>query len=233
MAAPAVNAGVVGNNPSNQACGRQQVQCHQHTSFARKVGEIAKFTFLAAGSASLVGLAVVNPAISKALGVAFSKVASTWDLLGCEVAGNLTACAGGTIAAGALNVLDGALSLVKASGSKANLEMADKELPKQVQRSQAFSNLKKLYSSTQRRGALQTALGIAAITVGSLALVGVLANPYVLLGVGVAATCVLLGAQLHKFVVSRQIKEAQREYAELRSSTPLASPAAADCTSAA
>lgn len=179
---------------------------------AGKAGRVASLLFQAVGAASLAGLVAVNPTITSALSGAFAKVASVFPKVASFVSVNSTAIAGGAVGAGALDILDGLRSVYKGVTNSANLSARESGLSIIDQGSNAFGKLKGLYASMQRRGALQSLVGVAAVVVGVLALTGVVFNPYGLAVVGVAAVGVLVGAQIHKAVISRKIAIEQEKY---------------------
>lgn len=177
-----------------------------------KAGRITSLFFQAIGAGALVVLEVANPTISSALSAVFAKVASVFPKIASVVAFNSTAIAGGAIAVGALNILDGLISIYKGGQNSANLSVRDNGLPESARGSKTFSKLISLYASIQRRGALQTLAGAAALAVGALALAGAVFNPYGLVVAGAVAVVVLVGVQIQKVVISRRIEVEQEKY---------------------
>jgi hypothetical protein len=162
--------------------------------------------------AALAGLVAVNPTITGALSSAFSKVPAALSEAGSFIASHAAQFAAGSVIGGALNVTDGIISMLRGSAESSALSKTEDSLAETAKNSAAFNKLKSLYRSTQRRGAIQAAIGVAAVVVGGLALAGVVSNP---IGLGVAAgvtAAVMLGVQIHKFRVNQQAKAARAEY---------------------
>ena len=184
----------------------------KRSGFCAKVTNLADAVIKGGCVAALAGLVAANPTITAALSSFFSKVPAALSEAGSFIASNTAQFAAGSVIGGAVNVTDGIISMLRGSAESNALSKTEDSLPDTAKNSAAFNKLKSLYRSTQRRGAIQAAFGMAAVVVGSLALVGVVSNP-IGLGVAVGVTAaVMLGVQIHKFRVNQQAKAARAEY---------------------
>jgi hypothetical protein len=182
------------------------------SGFCVKVTNLADAVIKGGCVAALAGLVAANPTITAALSSFFSKVPAALSEAGSFIASNAAQFAAGSVIGGALNVTDGIISMLRGSAESKALSKTEDSLPDSAKNSAAFTKLKNLYKSTQRRGAIQAAIGMAAVVVGSVTLVGVVSNP-IGLGVAVGVTAaVMLGVQIHKFRVNQQAKAARAEY---------------------
>ncbi|HEX4879800.1 MAG TPA: hypothetical protein VFV39_08150 [Limnobacter sp.] len=196
----------------------EHVESHprEQRSFAQKAVSVAKFLMLATGTTAIVAVAAATPAVVSGVSAALAKVGGALGQTGAFIAGNAAAFASGTLGAGVLNVIDGVMSIRAGNRKTAKLMQSDLALNASLQNSKPFSKLKSLYASMRRRGAFQTAIGVAAVAVGALALAGVVSNP---IGLGVTlgvAAAVLLGVQIHKWRANRQIKAQLEAYDQLK-----------------
>lgn len=188
--------------------------------FCRRVATVAKAMFECAGASALVAIAATNPTITSAMVVAFEKVSSAFGHAGSYISANSTAFAGGVIGAGVLNVIDGFGGMSQGALGIKSLVESESKLPENAQGSQAFSKLKALYAGTQRRGALQTALGVVATTVGAVCLAGLITSPHALLAVGAVAALAYVGFRIQKHIVNHKINLAMRDYDQHKNAKP-------------
>lgn len=206
-------AGSIPHRTTGGAAAQTKSASHSKQSgFCTKAVHLAEALIKGGCVAALAGLVAVNPTITGALSSVFSKVPAALSEAGFFIASNAAQFAMGSAIGGAINVTDGIFSMVRGSTQSDALSKTNNTLRDSAQDSVAFNKLKSLYRSTQRRGALQAAIGAAAIVVGGLALAGIVSNP---IGLGVAAAvtaAVMLGVQIHKLHVNRQATAAREEY---------------------
>lgn len=200
--------GVSQVNPASAAAVDTSIKNGDTTEEKKPSCKTARNLAIALGAGGLATAVALSPK-AQALAVAgFTKAVSAMQPAAAFVSANLASFAVGGITAGLLNIADGVRSSVtnvnklKALSKKGDITADNKD---------AFSKLKRLYASSRNRGILQTAIGVAAVSVGVLTLAGVLSNPFGLAAAGGVATIVLLGAQLHKFLKNRQIRALERQ----------------------
>ena len=166
------------------------------SNICKKNAKLAACLAATAGISSLVTKAISNPA---AVAAAFSTVASAT-----------------AVVAGAVNVIDGVRTVAVTAMKSRKLSVVNASAKRMQGANQArtdsFNKLKKMYASAQARGGLQTAIGLTAVALGGLALLGLISNPYVLAAVGGTAALLFLGMQVHKFIQSRQIKAELKKF---------------------
>jgi len=183
------------------------------SDICKKVAKFAACLVASAGMSSLVSKAISDPAF---LSSALSKVASALKEGGAFVGGHLGLFAGATVVAGAVNVIDGVRTVAVNAKESIKLSKTDcmtHTIPGQeLARTNAFNKLKKMYASAQVRGVLQTAVGLTAVALGAITVVGLISNPYVLAAVGGTAALLFLGIQVHKFIQNRQIKAEVKKF---------------------
>ena len=183
------------------------------SDICKKVAKFAACLVASAGMSSLVSKAISDPTV---LSSALSKVASALKEGGAFVGGHLGLFAGATVVAGAVNVIDGVRTVAVNAKESIKLSKTDcmtHTIPGQeLARTNAFNKLKKMYASAQVRGVLQTAVGLTAVALGAITVVGLISNPYVLAAVGGTAALLFLGIQVHKFIQNRQIKAEVKKF---------------------
>lgn len=197
-----------------------EAQAESKSVFARPAVRLARNLVGALGVTAFVVCAVTNSTLNAAITSAASKVAAGFSSCNAYVAAHMGAFAGGAVAIGAMNLLDGVMSYRSARKKAGKLCAMEYAKPQAERGSQAYQRLRKAYNQMTARGALQTAMGITAITVGALALAGAMSNP---IGLGVVlglAVAIYVGVQVHKWYVNREIKRSMAEYTR-----PTAAPA--------
>jgi ABC-type multidrug transport system fused ATPase/permease subunit len=195
----------------------ERVACadRQGTGLVGVVSGLAKSLMLLSGPVALVGFVLGKEKISAFASIAFEKLSEATAHVVGTVASNFTSFSLGVLGASALNVIDGYRGYRASSKSLAEVNEKLKTFAEGSAEHQAFSKLKQLHQSKRTRSLLQGFIGMAAATVGGLALAGVLTNPYALLAVGAVAGAAFFGAQLNKWVNNQKVRRVENGMAAL------------------
>ncbi len=176
-----------------------------------KVAMLAKSLMMLSGPAALVGFVLGKEKISAIASVVFEKLSTASSHVAGTIVSNFSAFSFGVLGAGLLNVIDGYGGYKASSRSLTEVNEKLKTFSEDSGKHEAYAKLKQLHQSKRTRSLLQGFVGIAAATVGGLALAGVIANPYALLAVGTIAGTVLVFSQVHKWVNERHVQKIDKE----------------------